>query len=155
MSSLYTNIPHSEGKLATTQALSEIEDPDPRQPPPEVIGELIDIVLQNNVFEVNITSKNKALQWALKWPQPTLAYSWATWNLNSKIKKQTKSIYGNGSLTIYLSSGLGLRTSSLPSWRELIHSIKFTYECSENEITFLDITLYKGTRFHSDGILRR
>ena len=51
VSSLYTNIPHLDGKTAAVQFLSQIEDPDPRQPPSEVIGELIDIVLQNNVFE--------------------------------------------------------------------------------------------------------
>jgi len=33
------------------KALNSVENPDPRQPPAEVIGELIDIVLKNNVFE--------------------------------------------------------------------------------------------------------
>ena len=33
------------------------------------------------------------------------------------------------------------------------HSIRFTHEHSETEITFLDITLYKGTRFQQNGIL--
>ena len=32
-------------------------------------------------------------------------------------------------------------------------TIKFTYECSDHEITFLDDTLYNGFRFHQDGIL--
>ena len=46
VSSLYTNIPHSEGKMAAMKALGEMDNPDPRQPAPEVIGHLIDSVLQ-------------------------------------------------------------------------------------------------------------
>ena len=35
-----------------------------------------------------------------------------------------------------------------------VHStIKFTYELSETELTFLDITLYKGERFKRNQIL--
>ena len=53
VSSLYTNIPHLEGREAVTKNLSLNQDPPPLQPQPVVIGELIDIVLQNNVFEFN------------------------------------------------------------------------------------------------------
>ena len=33
------------------------------------------------------------------------------------------------------------------------HSIKFTHECSEQEIDFLDATIYKGDRFQAEHIL--
>ena len=46
--SLYTNISHHEGKQAAMEALNSVENPDPRQPPAEVIIELTDIVLKNN-----------------------------------------------------------------------------------------------------------
>ena len=36
---------------------------------------------------------------------------------------------------------------------QLHHIIKFTYELSETELTFLDITLYKGDRFDRNQIL--
>ena len=36
---------------------------------------------------------------------------------------------------------------------QLHHTIKFTYELSETEFTFLDITLYKGHRFDRNQIL--
>ena len=52
VSSLYTNIPHSEGKAAAMDYLST-NTSDPVQPEPEVIGELISLVLENNVFEFN------------------------------------------------------------------------------------------------------
>ena len=32
-------------------------------------------------------------------------------------------------------------------------TIKFTYEISDTELTFLDVTLYKGERFESTNIL--
>ena len=33
------------------------------------------------------------------------------------------------------------------------NTIKFTIECSESHMIFLDITLFKGSRFQKDGIL--
>ena len=36
---------------------------------------------------------------------------------------------------------------------KLHHSIKFTYEISQNKLTFLDVTLYKGSRFENNHIL--
>ena len=55
VSSLYTNIPHNEGVQSVLHFLSG--DPDayrqPEQPIPEVLSELINIVLKNNVFEFN------------------------------------------------------------------------------------------------------
>ena len=50
VSSLYTNIPHKDGIDEALLALKEQTSPDPMQPPAEVIGELIQVVLKNNVF---------------------------------------------------------------------------------------------------------
>ena len=52
VSSLYTNIPHCDGKQAAMDHLST-NTSDPVQLEPEVIGELISIVLENNIFEFN------------------------------------------------------------------------------------------------------
>jgi len=51
--SLYTNIPHDEGRNAAVKALQNNPNPTTLQPEAQIIGELIDIVLQNNVFEFN------------------------------------------------------------------------------------------------------
>ena len=53
VSSLYTNIPHDEGRNAAVKALQNNPNPIALKPEPQIIGELIDIVLQNNVFEFN------------------------------------------------------------------------------------------------------
>lgn len=50
VSSLYTNIPHSDGLEAATIALADHADQDPIRPPIQVLRELI---LKNNIFEFN------------------------------------------------------------------------------------------------------
>ena len=65
VSSLYTNIPHREGINACVAALREQANPDPLRPPPEVVGQLISIVLSSNVFTFNVlTLKSKVQPWA-------------------------------------------------------------------------------------------
>ena len=49
VSSLYTNLPHSEGKQAAMD-YPRTNTSDPAQPEPE---ELISIVLENSIFEFN------------------------------------------------------------------------------------------------------
>ena len=44
-------------------------------------------------------------------------------------------------------------TTYINTINQLHHTIKFTYELSETELTFLDITLYKGDRFDGNQIL--
>ena len=55
LSSLYTNIPHDEGLQSALHYLKT--DPDaykcPEQPIPEILTELMSLVLKNNVFEFN------------------------------------------------------------------------------------------------------
>ena len=65
VSSLYTNIPHREGIETCTEVLKNQLNPNPLQPPPEVIGELIGLILKitySNSME-NISYKFKAQQW--------------------------------------------------------------------------------------------
>ena len=55
MSSLYTNIPHDDGKQNVLYYIQNNPDnyTQPEQPISEVLTELIDIVLKNNVFKFN------------------------------------------------------------------------------------------------------
>ena len=65
VSSLYTNIPHREGIETCIQALKNQENLDPLQPAPEVMGELIGLVLKKTCLNLmeNISYKYKAQQW--------------------------------------------------------------------------------------------
>ena len=49
--SLYTNIIHREGIDCAVSALYLTYHLDPDQPPPQVIGNMINVILSNNVFE--------------------------------------------------------------------------------------------------------
>ena len=55
VSSLYTNIPHKEGIQNVLHFLTNHEEryKHPEQSNPEILGELMNLVLKNNVFEFN------------------------------------------------------------------------------------------------------
>ena len=77
MSSLFTNIPHEEGTQSVLHFL--INDPNtykyPEQQNPEILGELINIVLKLNSMVIT-TYKNKEQPWEPKWLPHTQTYSW-------------------------------------------------------------------------------
>ena len=57
---------------------------------------------------------------------------------------------------IFLSSGLDLTNINIfriHDPNKLHDTIKFTHEISDAELTFLDVTLYKGYRFQSQSVL--
>lgn len=55
VSSLYTNIPHEEGTQSVLHYLKTNQDAykHPEHPIPEILIELMNIVLKNNIFEFN------------------------------------------------------------------------------------------------------
>ena len=158
VSSLYTNIPHSEGKLAAMKSLMKLDNPDPRQPPPEIIGELIDTVLQNNVFEFNDRTYLQIQGTAMGTKMAPAYANIFMGNLEPTLREA-----GGDHILLWkrfiddiFVIWMGTEQQFLEFMDKLnsIHtSIKFTYECSENEITFLDVTLYKGERFKETLIL--
>ena len=44
-------------------------------------------------------------------------------------------------------------TTHMTKINQIHRTIKFTYEINERELTFLDVTLYKGNRFNHNHIL--
>ena len=158
VSSLYTNIPHSEGRKAAITALNKIENPDPRQPPPTIIGLLIDVVLQNNVYEFN---DNHYLQLQGTAMESKMAPAYAN-ILMGNLEEQLLS-KGSDKILLWkrfiddifvIWNGSEAEFKSYMETINALHStIKFTHECSAHETTFLDVTLYKGSRFLHNGIL--
>ena len=158
VSSLYTNIPHIEGREAAVTALSLMADPDPCQPPPTIMGLLIDVVLQNNVFEFN---DNFYLQLQGTAMETKMAPAYANifmGNLEKQLLNRGKDkillwrrfiddifVIWNGSEAEFKQYMEDINT--------LHRTIKFTHECSNQEIVFLDVTVYKGPRFLQEGIL--
>ena len=160
VSSLYTNIPHDDGKQNVLYYLQN--NPDnytrPEQPIPEVLTELIDVVLKNNVFEFN----NKyflQIQGTAMGTKMAPAYA----NLfMGKLEEKLKDL-GKSHIKLwkrFIDDIFVIWTGSKPEFitfmtkiNQIHRTIKFTYEVSETELTFLDITLYKGERFNTSRLL--
>ena len=60
--------------------------------------------------------------------------------------------YGNVSLMTSLCSQAQL-TTFITQINQVHPTIKFTYEHSNSELTFLDVTVYKGIDFEETGLL--
>ena len=116
----------------------------------------MDIVLKNNIFEFN---GNFYLQIQGTAMGTKMAPAYA--NLG-KLEIELKQL-GNPHILIWkrfiddiFVVWTGSKTEFITYMNILnkVHkTIKFTYELSETELTFLDITLYKGNRFQRDQIL--
>ena len=125
------------------KALGEITNPDPRQPPPEVIGDLIDTVLQNNVFVLNEQTYLQILGTAMGTKMAPAYANIFMGNLEPTLKAK-----GDPHILLwkrFIDDIFIVWTGTKPEFLHFMekinsihHSIKFTHECSANEITFLD-----------------
>ena len=155
---IYTNIPIHEGREAVIQNLPLNQDQPPLQPQPVVIGELIDIVLQNNVFEFNDKHYLQKQGTAMG---TKMAPSYANLFMG-KIEKQLQNLgkphihtwkrFIDDIFVIWTGSKEDFHTY-MEQINQIHDTIKFTYEASNTEVTFLDVTVYKGEKFTSTGIL--
>ena len=158
VSSLYTNIPHDEGKQSAMKALRQSTNPAPDQPHPEIMGELIDLVLKNNVFEFN-DKMYLQIQGTAMGTKMAPAYA----NLFMGDIENTLIPMGHSMIImwkrfiddiflVWTGTEDELNTH-VKEIKQVHRTIKFTCELSHSEITFLDVTLYKGPRFLREGIL--
>lgn len=158
VSSLYTNIPHNEGIEICVKALREQANPDPSRPPPEIVGELIRIVLNNNVFTFDE-------KYYLQVQGTAMGTKLAPAYANIFMSKIETDIQDRAPDRIafwkrFIDDIFVIWTGSKEEFKKLMEeanslheTIKFTYEVSESETVFLDTIVYKGRRFESTGIL--
>ena len=154
VTSLYTNIPHKDGTESTLYHLKNNPDnyTQPEQHLPEVLIELMDIVLINSNCYLQIQGTAMGTKMA-----PAYANLFM-----GKLEIKLKQI-GNPHILIwkrFIDDIFVIWTGSKADFKmymgnlnKVHETIKFTYELSEIELTFLDITLYKGNRFQKDRIL--
>ena len=158
VSSLYTNIIHEEGIQQAIQALHSTYNVDPDQPPPEIVGEMLKFILTNNVFEFE-GQPYLQLQGCAMGSKCSPSYACL---FMGNLELQLQSMGGNKILLwlryiddIFLIWN-GSQTEFnlyLEEINKIHRTIKFTAECSDKEINFLDTTLYKGSRFTQTGVL--
>lgn len=96
--------------------------------------------------------KFKAQPWGPRWPHATLIYMDV---LESEFLSQQTILWKR-----YIDDVLCIWTEGKDKLDEFLTrlnsshpTIKFTHQISDTEVTFLDLTLYKGKRFREEGIL--
>ena len=156
ISSFYTNIPHKDGIEVCIHALNNDQNPDPLRPPVEILTEMLNVVLKN-VIEFN--GDFLRLQGTAMGTKMAPAYA----NLfMGSIEPRLKNLGLDKIHTwkrciddifvIWL--GSNEESTTLISKINQVHpTIKFTYEHSDSELTFLDVTVYKGPQFEETGLL--
>ena len=160
VSSLYTNIPHDEGIQSTLHYLKHSPGAykHPENPIPEIITELMSIVLKNNVFEFNekfyLQIQGTAMGTKMA---PTYANLFMG-KLEEKLKDKGKPhilLWKRFIDDIFIIwDGTEAEFHEYMTELNQIHdTIKFTHEILPSKLTFLDITLYKGSRFQENKIL--
>ena len=158
VSSLYTNIPHTDGLEAATTALADHTEQDPIRPPIQILRELMSIVLKNNIFEFNgdyylqLQGTAMGTKMAPSYAnlfmgklEPTLIAQDPT---HIKMWKR----YIDDIFIIWTGTEDQLQTF-LQNINKIHPTIKFTYESDSQELTFLDMTVYKGPNFKTTNTL--
>ncbi len=157
--SMFTSVPQNEAFEVTLNTLANA-DPflqDPIMPDIEYMAELLRLVLYRNAFEFNEEFFLQISGVPMGQKSSGSICNLVVHELENKILKLTPYIH---TLYRYMDDTLVFWTGSLQQLKDFVNEIntlhetlKFTYEASETSIQFLDLVLYKGTRFKETGIL--
>ena len=158
VSSLYTNIPTEDGIHAALQAIENWDNKDPLCPPTSWLKKLLELILYKNVFRFNdnfyIQKQGTAMGTKMA-PAYANIFMGA---LESRILSETNPSpihwkrYIDDIFLVWTDTKESLE-QFIKSINNLHPRINFTAEFSTDEITFLDLCLYKGERFTKEGIL--
>ena len=148
--------PHEEGIQSALHFLSNHKEnyKHPEQSNPEILGELMNLVLKkfNEQFYLQIQGTAMGTKMA-----PAYANLFM-----GKLEEQLINLAPNHIHTWkrFIDDIFIIWTGTTAEFEEYMHTInqihptiKFTHEVSDMELTFLDVTLYKGDRFLHTNIL--
>ncbi|XP_072020417.1 uncharacterized protein [Amphiura filiformis] len=157
--SMFTSVPQEEALEVAMEALEGVNPLsfDPPMPNLQYMRKLLTLVLFRNAFEFNghhflqISGTPMGLR-------SSVSLSCLVANrLVQKILHMDEHII---SFHVYMDDSLMMWSGSVEQLEifvskinDLHPSLKFTHVASENEIQFLDLTIYKGDRFQSSNIL--
>lgn len=156
VTSLYTNIPQEEGISACIEALQDLDLP--HKPPEDVIRMLMTYILEYNTFEFNGEFFQQTCGTAMG---TKMAPAFATIFmhkleqafLNTQTYKPLTWIRYIDDIFAPWTHGEEKLQTFLHDLNDFHPNIKFTYETDQDKATYLDIDMYKGTRFRQQGIL--
>ena len=159
VSALYLNIPHNEGIQAVRNRLyTNNPNLDDIPLPTGTMTDLLNIILTRNHFQFAGKMYHQ-VQGTAMGTKMAPAYA------NIFMAELEEGLLRNYHTTPilwkrYIDDILCIWPGPPDSLKEFIRflnrshgTIKFTYECSETTVDFLDVTIYKGKRYHDTGIL--
>lgn len=161
VTSMYTNMYHNEIVEAVDRAWHEIEKNKYDIPIPSKVEflNLVRIVLQNNIFEFDNRKFKQLVGVGMgQTMSPTLT-SLRLFELITEILEQFEHFNEIVMLSIYRDDACLIvkKTCNLQNFFRIANSIhpllKFTFDISDEQIQFLDITVFKGQRFEHQQIL--
>lgn len=157
VSALYLNIPHQEGISATIKHLyNGSSDADNIPFPPSVAEELLSIILKHNYFEFDGIMYHQLRGTAMG---TKMAPGYANLFMGEFEKaflqsREKQPLFWKR----YIDDIFMIWDGTLDGLNKLLQdlndrhpTIKFTHTTSDQEATFLDITVYKGPRFLKDN----
>ncbi len=156
---LYLNIPHSDGIRAVNNRLYyNNKDSDDIPIPPSTMSDLLKIVLTRNYFQFADKMYHQIQGTAMGTKMaPAYANIFMAELEEKLLNDYTKKPilwkrYIDDILCIW--PGPPSEIQTFINYLNSAHdTIKFTHECSDTQVDFLDITIYKGNRFRNTEIL--
>ena len=159
VTSLYTNILHTEGIDCAISALQQAYERDPDHPPPTVIGEMIKIVLMNNVIEfeghfyLQIQGCAMGTRLAPSYASIFMGHMEVTLQAMAGAERILLWRRYIDDIILFYRGEREQFDQYMVNINQIHPTIKFTSECSPQQVTFLDLTVYKGERFERSGVL--
>ena len=162
VTSLYTNMQFKELLTAVSKAYSEFNKGEFKipSPPTEDLLWLLQTILENNVFEFNSKRYKQIIGCAMGSKCSPEVCDIRMYEVTSEILNKfpfQQNIVYHGR---YRDDGFIIYQGEMDEIHQFFQIanshhplLKFTYEISDKEMNFLDITLFKGERFELKGIL--
>jgi hypothetical protein len=153
---LYTNIPHHEVATSVRDLIRGSRHLVPDAPSTGLLLEIIDFVLQNNVFSFNGDIFQQIFGTAMGTPMaPTIANIFMGWLEKNILNNSTHNIdpalwkrYIDDIITLWFHGEEALHT--FMTWLNNLHpSIKFTYSFGRKNVPYLDVSV----SINDDGII--
>ena len=151
VTSLYTNIPNDLGITCTKDFLDTFNIPHK-----ELMIQLLSLILHNNFFSFRDTFFHQVSGTAMGTPVAVCYANIFMYQMVDKILQQMPGVlfYGRYIDDIFCILANDTDSHSFINRLQSLHpSLHFTVSTSKHFAVFLDVYLYKGHRFHTDGFI--
>jgi hypothetical protein len=155
--SMYTNIPHLNALESVKKALHANANIKYKicRPSIQHLIDLLELLLTRNTFQFNSENYIQTCGCPMGQPaSPEITIHELELSLINKAGCKMKSFMRYRDDIFYFWLGTTLELEKFMMMANQFHpTLKFTYECSTECVTFLDTEIYKGERFNKEGIL--